>query len=431
MLPRLVAFSLLGCLIATAQKTALPPTFNIRALHIRGNKNLPEAGIAGVTGLAVGQKVGKAELDAAKDRLLATGMFETVAFQFEAGTDGQCCVATYEVAEVTSLFPIQFDNIPEPDADIIKFLKDNVPLFEPMLPGTVRVIDFYARQVERYLAMKNHAGSVLGALVPTGKNEYKITFRMNQSLPAISNVTFSGNKAISAVTLQNAINDVAYGQPFTRDGFRLLLENQVKPLYDAMGMIRVKFLDFTTQPDPRVKGIAVQARVDEGGVYKLEKVTITGADRDSIDTAKIKTGVNVNFDEVKAGLERVLVQLRKDGYMHVTGDTDRKIDDEAKTVVVNLAIERGDQYTFGKLTIVGLDLNSEPAVRKLWSVAPGKPFNATYPQFFLDRIKEDGYFDNLGATKPTIQIDEKTRVVDVTLTFTAARNRSIPRPELP
>jgi outer membrane protein insertion porin family len=100
-------------------------------------------------------------------------------------------------------------------------------------------------------------------------------------------------------------------------------------------------------------------------------------------------------------------------------------------VVVNLAIERGDQYTFGKLTIVGLDLNSEPAVRKLWSVAPGKPFNATYPQFFLDRIKEDGYFDNLGATKPTIQIDEKTRVVDVTLTFTAARNRSIPRPELP
>lgn len=431
MLPRLLAFSLLGCLTVTAQKTAPPATFTIRALHVRGNKILQEAPILAVTGLAVNQKAGKAELDAAKDRLLATGMFETVAFQFEPGPDGQCCVANYDVAEVTSVFPIQFDNIPEPGADIEKFLKDNVPLFEPMLPGTVRVIDFYARQVERYLAYKNHAGSVIGALVPTGKNEYKITFRMNQSLPAISNVTFVGNKAIPAVTLQNKINDVAYGQPFTRDSFRLLLESQVKPLYDAMGMIRVKFLDFTTEPDPRVKGIAVQVKVEEGGVYKLEKVTITGADRDYINISKIKTGVNVNFDEVKAGLERVIAQLHKEGYMHVTGDTDRKIDDDDKTVSVNLALERGPQYTFGKLTIVGLDLNSEPVVRKLWGVASGKPFNATYPQFFLDRIKEDGFFDNLGATKPTTQIDEKTHVVDVTLTFTGARNRSIPRPELP
>ncbi len=435
MLPRLLAFSLLGCLAVDSQTIgtqtkALPAAFPLHALHVRGNKNLPEAEILPVTGLTIGQKVGKAELDAAKDRLLATGMFETVAFQFEPGPDGQCCEANYDVSEVTALFPIQFENIPEPAADIEKFLKDNVPLFQPALPGTVRVIDFYARQIERYLAFKNHAGSVVGALVPTGKNEYKITYRMNSSLPAVSNVTFIGNKAINAVTLQNAINDVAYGQPFTRDGFRLLLENQVKPLYDAIGMIRVKFPEFTTEPDPRVKGISVRVKVDEGGVYKLDKVTISGADRDYVHTAQIKTGDIVNFDEVKKGLERVVTQLRKEGYMHVDGDTDRKIDDEANTVSVNLAIDKGDQYTFGKLTIVGLDLSGEPAVRKLWGVASGKPFNATYPQFFLDRIKENGMFDNLGPTKPTTDINEKTHVVDVTLTFSPSR-RSYLRPEFP
>jgi outer membrane protein insertion porin family len=417
MLPRLLAFSLLGTLALAAP----PDSFPLRALHVRGNKNLTEAGILSVTGLTLNQKVGKTELDAAKDKLIATGMFETVAFQFEPGPDGQCCVANYDVVEITALFPIQFENIPEPTADIEKFLKDNVPLFEPMLPGTSQVIGLYARMIERYLALKNHPGAVLGSLVQTGKNDFKITFRMNVSLPAISNVMFTGNKAIPTVKLQNTINDVAYGQPFSRDGFRLLLENQVKPLYDALGMIRVKFSDFATEPDPRVKGVVVHVTVEEGGVYKLDKVTITGADRDYVNTSEIRTGVIVNFDDVKKGLERVVAQLRKEGYMHVEGDTDRKIDDEAKTVSVNLAIEKGDQYTFGKLTIEGLDLNGEPAVRKLWGVASGKPFNTTYPQFFLDRIRENGMFDGLGTTKATTQIDEKKHIVDVTLIFGPAK----------
>jgi outer membrane protein insertion porin family len=429
MLPSLLALTFLAA-----------NSFPLRAIHVKGNKNLSEARILAVTGLSVNQTVGKAELDAAKDKLLATGMFETVAFQFEPGPDGICCTATYAVAEITAVFPIQFENIPEPAADIEAFLKDKVALFEPTLPGTSQVIDFYARQVEQFLAMRNHAGSVLGSLVQTGKNEFKITFRMNQALPAISNVTFTGNKVIASVKLQNAINDVAYGQSYTRDGFRLLLDSLVKPLYDAIGMIRVQFSDFKIEPDERVKGVAINVTVEEGGVYKLDKVTISGADRDYLNTAKIKAGDIVNFDEIKNGLDRVKVQLRKEGYMHVDGDVDRKIDDQAKTVSVNLTIEKGDQYTFGKLTIEGLDLNGEPAVRKLWGVGAGKPFNPSYPQYFLDRIRENGMFDGLGATKATTDIDEKKHIVDVTLIFGASPKNgpkkpagpiSIPHPELP
>src|SRR5277367_1380577 len=106
MLQRLLAFSLLGSLAGGLLSGAPPDSFPLRAIHIRGNKILPEGQILSVTGLAVDQKVGKAELDAAKDKLLATGMFETVGFQFEPGPDGQCCVANYDVTEVSALFPI-------------------------------------------------------------------------------------------------------------------------------------------------------------------------------------------------------------------------------------------------------------------------------------------------------------------------------------
>jgi outer membrane protein insertion porin family len=443
MLPRLLVLSLLGQAAILAQpaspkKPALPAAFPLRAIHVRGNKNLPEPAIISVTGLTPNQNVGKADLDAAKDKLLATGMFETVAFQFEPGPDGQCCIANFDVAEVTALFPIQFENIPEPQADIQAFLKSHNPLYRPELPGTTQVIDFYARQIEQFLASRNHAGKVVGSLVQTGKNEFKITFRSSESIPAISNVTFTGNKAISSVKLQNAINDVAFGQPFTRDSFRLLLDSQIRPLYDALGMIRVKFPMVTTEPDPRVKGVSVHVTVEESAVYKLDKVTISGAGRELVNTAKIKTGDIVNFDEINLGLDRVKAELRRQGYMHVDGDVERQIDDKAMSVSVVLKIEKGAQYTFGKLTIEGLDLNGEPAVRKMWSVEEGKPFNALYPQYFLDRVREAGMFDGLGATKFTTNIDEKTYVVDVTLIFGASpkigpdrRPVSIPHPELP
>ena len=54
----------------------------------------------------------------------------------------------------------------------------------------------------------------------------------------------------------------------------------------------------------------------------------------------------------------------------------------------------------------------------------GNPYNADYPQFFLNRVKEDGYLDNLLETRWDQSIDEKTATVDVSLYF---RGGTIPK----
>ena len=69
-------------------------------------------------------------------------------------------------------------------------------------------------------------------------------------------------------------------------------------------------------------------------------------------------------------------------------DKDHKV-----SIVINVI--PGPLFTLGKLDIVGLDIESEPTVRKMWTIAPGKPFNPEYPDHFLDRVKKGGVFDNL------------------------------------
>jgi outer membrane protein insertion porin family len=408
--------------VAATRTPATPGKYPIREILVTGIQNLTEAQVIAASGLVINQLAAKQDLDAAKDRLVATGMFETVGYRFGPTEDGKGYVATFEVVEIQTLFPVQFENLPEPSGEIEAFLKARNPMFGPKIPGTAQVIDSYARLISEFLASRNHAANVIGQLIQTGRDQFKVNFRTSDPLPPVTSVSFSGNKTILSVNLQKAINDVAFGQPFSNDAFRMLLDNQIRALYDARGMLRVKFTNFTTEPDPRLKGVTVHVTVDEGPVYKLAKVTLTGADSSLLKSAaKIETGDTADFDLVKEGLARVKQELKKEGYLRADGDFERVVDDKALSVDVVLKMEKGPLYTFGKLTIQGLDLNGEPAVRKMWGVQQGKPFNALYPDYFLKRVRDEGMFDGLGETKSKTDIDETTHIANVTLIFGAVK----------
>ena len=99
------------------------------------------------------------------------------------------------------------------------------------------------------------------------------------------------------------------------------------------------------------------------------------------------------------GVDRIKKRMQRQGYLRAEDHVERAIHDKTKTVDVTIRIDEGPQFSFGKLTIEGLDLNGEAAIRKLWGLQDGKPFDADYPDYFLNRIREDGLFDNLHKTK--------------------------------
>ena len=95
------------------------------------------------------------------------------------------------------------------------------------------------------------------------------------------------------------------------------------------------------------------------------------------------------------------------------------MDDAKKTADIDVRVDSGPQYLMGKLTLTGLDLEGEAAMKRIWTLKEGAPFNPEYPDRFLDRVREDGIFDHLGKTKAETKIDAKTHVVAVTLVFSA------------
>jgi outer membrane protein assembly factor BamA len=382
----------------------------------------------------VGQVAGKEDLEAARARLMDSGVFASIAYSFGPAPSNKGFRVTYEVIEAPDVFPFRFERLDASPKEMEDWLRRSDPLFLDRIPATQPVLKRYSRSVEAYLASQGKKETVVGGLTPDDAGQMVVVFSPAAPPPSVAQVMFTGNTTISTPILQNVMAGVAVGTLYTEARFRQVLDANIRPLYDAAGRIRVAFPKVTVEPAKDVQGVAVSVEIQEGEVYSLDKVKFDGTglpEKELLRVADFKTGEVANFKEIDAGLDRMKKRLTRDGYMHPQTRVDRAIRDSEKKVDLVVHVDPGTRYVFGKLTLEGLDINGEAAIRKIWSMKPGAPFDTQYPDYFLSRIREDGLFDNLGKTTSAIRVDEQSHTVDVTLSFAApekpARPEDLPR----
>jgi outer membrane protein insertion porin family len=415
---------------APSQTNQPPDRWPIESLSVTGNSRYETGRILAASGLKVGQVAGKEDLEAARTSLMATGVFASIAYSYGPTPSNKGFRVTYEVIEAPDVYPFRFERLDASSKEMEDWLRRSDPLFSDRIPATQPVLKRYASAVEAFLASQGKKETVVGGLTPDDAGQMVVVFSPAAPPPSVAQVMFTGNTTISTPTLQNVMAGVAVGTLYTEARFRQVLEANIRPLYDAAGRIRVAFPKVTVEPAKDVQGVAVTVDIQEGEVYSLDKVKLDGAglpEKELLRTADFKTGEVADFKEIDAGLDRMKKRLTRDGFMHPQTRVERTIRDAEKKVDIVVHVDPGTRYVFGKLSIEGLDLNGEAAVRKSWGMKPGAPFDTQYPDYFLGRVREDGLFDNLGKTKSAIRVDEQAHTVDVTLSFAAPEKP--PRPE--
>ncbi len=413
---------------ARAPKAAVQTAWPVESITITGNREYSREQILAVAGIKVGQVVGAKDVEAAQKRLLAAGVFDEVGVRFGPAAGGKGYAVSFELAEAGPLFPVRFEDLPASREELMKVLKQSDPFFGPKIPATEAIVNRYAKIIEDHLAGKD---KVVGKLAPDDAGQVSVVFRSATPLPAISRVRFTGNDVLPASALENAINAVAIGLPYAEKRFRQLLDANVRPLYEARGRVRVSFPEIQQEKDKDVSGVVLSVKVSEGPSYSLGEFSVDGTGVPSaqlLKAANLKKGDLFNIEQVQAAADRIEKRVRRDGFMGVKTTQERRVNDQAKTVDLTIHVTEGPRYLFGRLQIQGLDVISEPAIRKMWAIKPGDPFNADYPDYFLNRVKEDGVLDNLGETKAVVKTDEAGRTVDVTLIFSGEAKPATPKP---
>jgi outer membrane protein insertion porin family len=416
---------------ALAQNRPVETPFVLESLQIAGNRQIRADRIIAASGLRTGSTVQHSDFEAARARLISTGAFQSVGYEYKATGKRGAYQGTFEVVE-NELFRYRFEDLPADDADLRAAVAQVDPIFEDRIPGTAPVLARYAQAVERFLAAHSVADFQVGAkLNDEAPDGLSVLFRPAAPRANIAEVRFTGNAALPTPQLLRRIDEVAIGIPYTEQAMRQRLDASIRPLYEARGYIRVAFPKISTEKAEKVDGAVVTVAVEEGPVYKLGSVKFSGAPASQAPQIEklgaFPKGDTVNFQEINAGLERVYKRLRTVGYLHATGKVNREIHDENRTVDLAIVLDPGPRYVFGRLAIDGLDIISEPVIRKMWGPMEGKPFNPEFPDSFLGRVRDEKIFENLGKTHAETHIDEASKTVDVTLYFTGAG----PAPERP
>lgn len=420
---RLRPISILGAVLVAAPFVfaQAPTPYPLESLRVQGNEQFRPDRILEASGLKIGQAVAKADFDRARDRLLATGGFEKVGYEFKPSAAGTGYDAVFEVAETTPLYRYRFEELPS-EAALRETLRKLEPLFDDRIPATPQVMNRFSQALAQSLG---GGIQVIGDINSDTPDELMVLFRPMGQPSNIAEVNFKGNQVVETSDLTRAMSGTAVGVRYSEPLFRQMLDLSVRPLYEERGRIRVAFPMIEVAKSTENQGLVITVTVEEGPSFKLGEVEYRGVERRQVAAleklADLPKDEVANFKQIAAAIARVRKQFREDGYLRVEAPVERVIQETEHIVNLVVNIKPGPLYKMGKLTIVGLDILSEPVIRKMWQMQPGSPYRESYADSLLARIQAEDIFDNLDRTGAEAVIHDDTETVDVTLTFMGAK----------
>jgi outer membrane protein insertion porin family len=425
---------LCAAFLANAQtnKEKAPPPGTIHAVIVKGNQLYDQAAILKVLDLRPGATASLTVFQEAQHRLLQTDLFADVSYEFRFSlTKPARYDVTYTVSEFQQVAPLQFEDLGVSEKDLRAYLQAHVPLYNDRIPPTPAVLRRYTEAAQDFVAQTRPSLKVKAFVSSDDPNHLAVLIAPDKPMPRIAGVTVTGNQVIETAVLQRTVNDVAVGQRMSDANVREMLNRSVKPLYAAKGYVAVSFPKIESEKSSENEGYVVHIQIQEGPVFHFGNSAFRGGSFTADDIrAMVHYKKGEVFDLSKAEQLRhdLSDSLRKQGYLDEKVELAQEEDDKNRAVNLSYSIVPGSLYTFQTLNVHGLDIESEPEVRKLWAPKPGKPFNPEYPEFFLKRIRDMGLFDHLGSTKSTFTPDEGTHTVAVDLFFSGSPSNS-PKPK--
>lgn len=429
---RFCAFLLLVLLAAVPASTQSPAAGGapLREVHAEGAKALTEAQIVSLTGLQTGSQVGKDDLQAAADRLVQSGLFAKVNFNFLTRSGG--VFVTYHVEESPRI-PVYFDNIPWfADSELADAIRKTSPYFDGTLPEGGAAVDHAADAVKELLSSHGMQAAVEHAVIPNPVGDGNVQeFRIEGAAPQIATVEFSDPSVLESKAVQLHLSEIR-GKAYSRMAIDLFLTEAIRPVYLQQGYLRVKL----GPPEVRLAGnpnqkfpdrIPVYVPVVPGTLFHWKEVHWTGNTLLSEFTLRgllgVKSGDAANGMQLEEGWDRIREEYGHFGYLEVKLDPVATFDDQAHTVSYAVSIHEGIQYNFGKIVLTGLSLAAERKLYAAWPIASTNLFDKTKFEELLVKLQShrEQVFGELPVHYETVghflQTDPDKHTVDVLLDF--------------
>ena len=402
----------------------------LKELHAEGLKTLTEANVDTITALQIGAQVSRKDLQSAADRLVQSGLFAKVSYDFRGKAEGVS--VTYHVQESPRI-PAYYDNFPWfSDGELAEAIRKKLTFYDGTLPEVGDVLDRAGEALSDLLSSRGLQVAVDHKVLPNPFGDGNVQeFQIQGAALKVASVDFSDPTVASSLAVQQHISELL-GRPYSRLTIDLFLSENVRPFFLEKGYLRAKLgppeVRLTGNPNQKLpEEIPVYVPVAPGPVYQWKGVDWTGNSVISSITLTsslgFKLGDAANGMAIEAAWDAVRELYGHRGFLEAKVNPSLMYDDQAHTVSYSVKIDEGKLYKFGTMVLTGISLAAERRLRETWPISAGEVFDKTMFEDFLIKLQVHPekvfgdlpvHYENVGHW---IKTDPGMGVADVLLDF--------------
>lgn len=388
------------CLVVvTLSAPAQAQSYRFTDVSIQGNQRIEGDTILSFAGIARGETVSAGELNAAYQRILDSGLFETV----EVDPQGNRLVI--RVTEFPTINRIAFEgNKKLKNEDLAGFIQSKPrQVFSP-----TQAERDAATIAEAYAQNGRVSARVTPKVIRRSDNRVDLVFEVFEGgAIEIKRIGFSGNRVYSDRRLRRAIQSKQAGllrALISRDTFvedRIAFDRQVlTDFYNSRGYVDFRVTGVNAELARERDAYFITFTVQEGQQFRFGEITTiseyAGVEaKDYDDTLKLRSGKVYSPSVVEnaiARMERLGVTQGVD-FLRVEPRVTRN--DRDLTLDVEFVLMRGPRVFVERIDIEGNTTTLDRVIRRQFDTAEGDPFNPRAIRQAAERIRALRFFENV------------------------------------
>ena len=379
-----------------APKQAAAQVYSFSSIQIEGIERIEPQTVLSYLGITRGETVSAAALNDAYQRLVGSGLFETV----ELAPRGATLVVRLVEYPIINRISIE-GNKRIRDKNLLPLLASKPRhVFNPSLAE---------QDVQTLLAAYQAQGRLEVMIEPRviarPNNRVDLVFEVTESKNTeVERLSFVGNRAYSDSRLRRVVETKQAGllrAVFKADTFvpeRIEFDKQVlRDFYNSRGYIDFEVLSVTSELSRERDAFFITFTLREGPRFKFGDITTTTT-IDGLDVAefarlvKIRPGTTYNpavLEKAIARMERLATSKGLD-FVRVVPRVSRNEADQS--LDIELMIERGERVIVERIDIEGNATTLDRVIRSQFRTAEGDPFNPRELRAAAERIRALGFF---------------------------------------
>ena len=389
--------------------------YSFNSVAVEGNKRIETDTILTYAGIARGQAVSAGDLNEAYQRILASGLFETVVIEPKGGT------LVIVVEEFPTINRISFEgNQRLKDDELSRFIK----LRPRLVFSPTQAERDAATLTEAYAENGRLAAKITPQIIRRSDNRVDLVFEIFEGgNTEVSRIGFVGNQVFSDRRLRRVLESKQAGvlRAFIRkDTFvedRLQFDQQVlRDFYLSRGYVDFRTTSVNAELARERDGYFLTFTLEEGQQFAFGEITTVSemAEVDSDDyqeTVKLRSGDVYSPASVENAIARMERLAIRNGQPFLRVEPRITRNDRDLTLDIEFVLGRGERIFVERIDIEGNATTLDRVVRRQFRVAEGDPFNPREIRESAERIRALGFFGDAqvnareGSTPNSVIVD--------------------------